>query len=97
MTGLLDCIIENTPVVIIISDNSTTAMTGGQESHAFGRLENICKGLGVPEEHIRVFVPLKKNHKEMVEIMKEELAYNGVSVLIPRRDCVQILGKKKKK
>jgi len=94
MTGLLDCIIEKTPINVIISDNSTTGMTGGQDSHALGRLEDICRGLGVEPEHIRVFTPLKKNHEEMVKIMKEEFEYQGVSVLIPRRECIQTAGKK---
>src|SRR3989339_782020 len=53
MTALLDCVYENTPVTVIISDNSTTAMTGGQASHATGRLEEICIGLGVKPEHVR--------------------------------------------
>ena len=34
MTGLLDCINENSNVTIVISDNETTAMTGGQDSAA---------------------------------------------------------------
>ena len=29
MTGLLDCVNENTNITIVISDNETTAMTGG--------------------------------------------------------------------
>ncbi len=97
MTGLLDAIIEKTPITVIISDNSTTGMTGGQDSHALGRLEQICTGLGIEPEHLRVIVPLKKNHAEMVAMMKEELAYDGVSVIIPRRECIQTIGRKKKK
>lgn len=31
MTGLLDAINENTPMTVIISDNLTTGMTGGQD------------------------------------------------------------------
>ena len=31
MTGLLDCVNENTNITIVISDNETTAMTGGQD------------------------------------------------------------------
>jgi indolepyruvate ferredoxin oxidoreductase, alpha subunit len=97
MTGLLDCVIEQTPVTIIIVDNATTGMTGGQKSHAEGRLEQICKGLGVAEEHIRILNPLKKHHDEMVAVMKEEFAYEGVSVIIPRRECIQTAVKKSKK
>lgn len=95
MTGLVDCVSENSPVTIIISDNFTTGMTGGQDSKALGRIEDICKGVGVDPNHIRVFRPLKKNMDEMVQIMKEELAYKGVSVIIPRRQCVQTMKNKK--
>ena len=95
MTGLLDCVIEQSPVTVVISDNFTTAMTGGQDSHALGRLERICEGLGVEKEHIRVFRPTKKNIDQMVEIMKEEIAYEGVSVIIPRRQCIQTMKNKK--
>jgi indolepyruvate ferredoxin oxidoreductase alpha subunit len=96
MTGLLDCIYDKSNVVIVILDNLTTGMTGGQDYTAAGHLEDICSGLGVEKDHIRVFVPLKKNFEEMVRIYKEEIAYNGVSVIIPRRECVQTLKKKNK-
>lgn len=89
MTGLIDAVNESSPITILISDNFTTGMTGGQDSAALGKLEDICKGIGVDPEHIRVFVPMKKNHDEMVKIIREELAYDGVSVIIPRRQCVQ--------
>src|SRR5659263_700869 len=46
MTGLLDAVVKNSSVTIIISDNSTTGMTGGQQSQGTGRLEQICEGLG---------------------------------------------------
>lgn len=97
MTSLLDCIFENTPVTVIISDNATTAMTGGQSSPATGRLEDICIGLGVKPEHVKVLTPLPKYHEEMVKILREELLYDGVSVIIPRRECiVQTVAKSKK-
>lgn len=89
MTGLLDSVNENSPITVIISDNETTGMTGGQTSAAYGRLESICLGLGVPKEHLRLITPLKKNHEANVSIMTEELNYNGVSVIISRRECIQ--------
>ncbi len=94
LTGLLDCVYDKSNVVIIILDNATTGMTGGQDYTAFGHLEEICEGLGVQKDHIRVFVPLKKNHEEMVRVFKEEIAHQGVSVIIPRRECVQTLKRK---
>ncbi|KAA6312405.1 hypothetical protein EZS27_036658, partial [termite gut metagenome] len=97
ITGLLDCVNENADVTVIISDNETTAMTGGQDSAGTGRLEAICAGVGVEPAHIRVVIPLKKNHEEMKQVIREELAHHGVSVLIPRRECLQTLSRKKKK
>jgi len=97
MTGLLDAVNDNSNVVIIISDNETTAMTGGQKSSGTGRLEAICSGIGVDPDHIRVFVPLKKNYDEMIKVLQEEFEYKGVSVIIPRRECIQVAIRNKKK
>ena len=96
MTGLLDCVNENANVTIVISDNETTAMTGGQDSAGTGRIESICTGLGVDPAHIRVMIPLKKNYESMKAIIREEIEYKGVSVLIPRRECMQTLARKSK-
>ncbi len=94
MTGLLDAVVYNAPITVIILDNSTTGMTGGQPSHANQRLVSICTGLGVNPEHIRIIKPLKNRHQENVQIIKEELAYEGVSVIIPTRECVQTLNRR---
>ena len=95
MTGLLDAVVKNSPVTIIISDNSTTGMTGGQKSQATGRIEQICQGIGVSPEHMKIIVPLRKNHEENVRIMKEEFEYKGVSVIIATRECIQTATKEK--
>ena len=89
MTGLLDAVNERSNITVIISDNLTTGMTGGQDSAGTGRLEQICAGIGVDPAHIRVMVPLPKNREEMKAILREEIAYDGVSVVIPRRECIQ--------
>lgn len=91
ITGLLDAVNSKSPVTIMILDNYTTGMTGGQTSQAFGKIEKICLGLGVEEEHIRVLNPIKKHHEENLAILKEEMEYNGVSVVIPRRECIVTL------
>ena len=80
MTGLLDCVNENADVTIVISDNETTAMTGGQDSAGTGRLEAICAGIGVAPEHIRVVVPLKKNYEEMKQQNMLVKSNSGVDV-----------------
>ncbi len=96
MTGLLDCVHEKSPVTVIILDNDAVAMTGGQDSAGSGRLEAICTGIGVDPAHLRVVVPLKRNHTEMVRMIREEMEYDGVSVIIARRPCIQKLAREKK-
>jgi len=96
MTGLLDAVVKNSPVTIIISDNSTTGMTGGQPSQATGRIEQICLGIGVSPDHVKIVVPIRKNHDDNVRILKEELDYKGVSVIIATRECIQTATKHKR-
>lgn len=71
-------------------------MTGGQVSSATGRIESICLGIGVDPAHLRVVIPLKKNFEEMKTLIREEIGYPGVSVIVPRRECIQTLSRKKK-
>ena len=97
MTGLLDAVNAKAPITVIISDNLTTAMTGGQDSAGTNRLQAICQGLGVEPEHIRCVVPIPKNHDEIVNIIREEIEYKGVSVIIPCRECIQTLNRRLKK
>ncbi|MCK9399694.1 MAG: thiamine pyrophosphate-dependent enzyme [Bacteroidales bacterium] len=94
MTGLLDAINDKSPITVMILDNATTAMTGGQKSAATGRLEDICLGLGVEKEHIHVVNPSPKYHEENLQIIKDEINYQGVSVIIPRRECIQTVARK---
>jgi indolepyruvate ferredoxin oxidoreductase alpha subunit len=92
ITGLLDAVNGKSPITVMILDNGTTGMTGGQQSQATGKIEDIVLGLGVEKEHIHVLNPIKKYHDENVAIIKQELEYNGVSVIIPRRECIITLG-----
>lgn len=90
LTGLLDAVAENSPITVLILDNETTGMTGGQDSLANGRLEALCAGIGVAPDQIRVLTPLPNRHEENVRTLREAIAWPGVSVLIARRACVQI-------
>ncbi|MBA4322144.1 MAG: indolepyruvate ferredoxin oxidoreductase [Odoribacter sp.] len=96
MTGLLDAVVKNSSITVVIGDNSTTGMTGGQKSQATGRIENICLGIGISRDHLRLINPLRKNHEENVRIMKEEFEYKGVSVVIAARECIQTATRKKR-
>ncbi len=89
MTGLLDAINDNSPITVIISDNLTTGMTGGQDSAGINKYEAICLGLGMDPAHLHVVTPLPKNIPEIAQLIRDEIAYEGVSVIIPRRECIQ--------
>ncbi len=89
MAGLLDAVNEDSNILVIISDNLTTGMTGGQDSQGTGKLEKICLGLGVAPEHLHSIDSLPKNHGEMVELFKRAIDHPGLSVVVSRRECIQ--------
>lgn len=90
ITPLLEGIQRKTPFVAILLDNSTTAMTGGQETILFGEpLDKLILGMGIDPAHMRVINPIPKNHEENTRIIREEAEYRGPSVVIARRACLQ--------
>lgn len=97
MTGLLDAVNDRSNITVVISDNLTTAMTGGQDSAGTNKFEAICIALGVEPEHVRVVMPLQKNMESITAVIKEEIDHEGVSVIIPRRECMQTLSRKTRK
>jgi indolepyruvate ferredoxin oxidoreductase, alpha subunit len=96
ITGLLDAVNDKSHITVIISDNGTTGMTGGQKSSATGKLDKICIALGVHKDHVKTIVPLNKNHRALVTVISEELEYPGVSVIIANRECIQTLTRRKR-
>ena len=46
---------------------------------------------------VKIIVPLLKIHDENVRIIKEELEYSGVSVIIASRECIQTASRKRRK
>ena len=97
MTGLLNIVYNQSPSVVIILDNSTTAMTGGQDHPGTGAtlsgrpgrqvdLEALCRGAGVA--HVTTFEPADLKVTEAA--IREALASDGPAVLIGRRPCVLI-------
>ncbi len=94
ITPLLDMAYNQSDALIIILDNSTTAMTGMQEHPGTGytlmgietkqvKLENLVSVLGI--EHVRVVDPI--DQKATTSAIKEELTKPGPSVIIARRPC----------
>jgi indolepyruvate ferredoxin oxidoreductase alpha subunit len=95
ITSLLNMAYNQSDALIIILDNSTTAMTGMQEHPGTGftlmgkeakrvNLNVLVSALGI--ENIKVIDP--NNLKESRAAIKEELASSGPSVIIAQSPCV---------
>jgi indolepyruvate ferredoxin oxidoreductase alpha subunit len=91
MTPLLGAARANANMTVFILDNATVAMTGTQESLASGsRLLDILRGLGVPPDHLHVIEPLPRCHAGNVDLIKREIDYRGLSVVVPTRACIHV-------
>ncbi|UCF97382.1 MAG: indolepyruvate ferredoxin oxidoreductase [Spirochaetaceae bacterium] len=98
ITPLVDAVASGANMTLLILDNSTTAMTGGQQTIlTSSRLEKLVHGLGVDPDHIKLIAPLRKYTQENAETIRKEMEYEGVSVIIALRDCIQTLKEKKNK
>jgi indolepyruvate ferredoxin oxidoreductase alpha subunit len=94
ITGLINAVYNNMHGLIMILDNSTTAMTGGQDNPATGKtitnqpspkliLEDLCKACGV--KNVDVISPY--NIKKLETLVRQRLTENALSVIIARAPC----------
>jgi len=94
ITGLINGVYNKAKGIIFILDNSTTAMTGGQQHPATGLtirneptkkliLEDLCKACGV--DNVDVVDP--KNHAEFEKLVKARIKEDALSVIISRHPC----------
>ncbi|GAB4373129.1 MAG: thiamine pyrophosphate-dependent enzyme [Spirochaetales bacterium] len=96
ITPLIDAVARNVPVTVVILDNRTVAMTGGQQTVLpSGNLPTLVRGLGVDPEHVITIEAHRKYEKENIEILRREIQYPGVSVVIAERECLETARKKK--
>ena len=96
MTPLIGAARSNADMNVFILDNATVAMTGAQDSMTTGeQLLAVLRGLGVPEDHLHVMDPMPQKHGENVELIKREIEYPGLSVMIPTRACIHLKRKQR--
>lgn len=96
MQPLLDAVAANTDMTLIIVDNEVVAMTGGQETIIpSSKLEGVVRGLGVDTAHLHTVEAHRKNHQANVTLLKQEIEYRGLSVIIAVRECVETAKRKK--
>jgi indolepyruvate ferredoxin oxidoreductase alpha subunit len=97
ITGLIDAAQANTPLTIIILDNSTVAMTGCQPAIVPSvKLRDLVLGCGVEPAHYAELDAKKQNLEENVLKLKGEAAYRGLSVVVFRRECLEAARKRRK-
>jgi len=100
MTGLLNLAYNNGVALIVILDNSTTAMTGAQNHPGTGltlmggkapevNLSEVVKALGIKWVEIVNPYELKNTRKKV----KEALEHDGPSVIISKSPCVLLKSK----
>lgn len=98
ITALLDAIAANTDMTLIILDNETVAMTGGQPTMvSSSRLEKLVLGLGVDPAHFHVLDAHPKHADHNAIIICSEMDYCGLSVIIAVRECIETARRKKAK
>lgn len=94
---LVDAIAHDTDMTVLILDNETTAMTGGQPTELpDSRLMPVVLGLGVPPDHVHVFQAHPRKIDELATLIKKEVAHPGLSLIVIKRECVQAARKGKK-
>ena len=97
MQGLLNIVYHQGNVTVIILDNRTTAMTGGQDNPGSGRglykedaprvnFRQLVAALGVKPERIRVVDPYQL--PVLMRAVREETEIPEPSVVIAERPCV---------
>ncbi|MDR2662279.1 MAG: indolepyruvate ferredoxin oxidoreductase [Treponema sp.] len=97
LPALIDAVEANTPMTLIILDNSIVAMTGCQKT-AFpsSKLKALILGTGLDPAHCLELEAKKQLIEENAAKLKEEAEYPGLSVVIFKRECLEAARKRLK-
>lgn len=97
LTSLIDAASADTPMTVVILDNGTVGMTGGQETILpSSRVARILAGLEIDPAHIRTVNPLRKHAEENRKIIAEEIEHRGLSVVVALRECLETARRNRK-
>ena len=97
VTPLMDAVAANSDMTLLILDNETTAMTGGQPTILPpSRIEKLVLGLGVDPAHCHVITAHHREAEANRTLIGREVAHPGLSVIIAVRECIETLKAKKK-
>ena len=97
VTPLMDAATARANMTLIIADNATVAMTGTQPTILRQpQLEQVVLGVGVDPAHFHVLNAHPKHVQKNAEILRREIEYRGLSVIIARRECLEAARQAKK-
>lgn len=96
--GVINAVYNETDIVLIVLDNSTTAMTGQQPHPGTGQtmmgnisekisISNVLKALGV--KHLVTRDPF--NLEQSIAAVKEAAAFKGISAVIFKSPCIAMV------
>jgi indolepyruvate ferredoxin oxidoreductase alpha subunit len=102
--GIVNAVHNGNKFTLIVLDNSVTAMTGQQsnpstEQTAGGKLgkkvsiEAVCRAIGVEFVEVVDAYDVKNN----VEIFRKALEFNGLAVVVSRRECALYADRNKRR
>lgn len=97
ITGVINAVYNQTDIVLIVLDNSTTAMTGQQPHPGTGKtmmgeisqcisIEKVLQAIGV--EHVETVDPFE--HEKAVEAVKKAAEKSGVKAVIFKAPCIAV-------
>jgi len=90
ITALIDTVASDTPMTLIILDNSIVAMTGCQPTMVPSeKLRSLLLGCGVKPEHLLELEARKHLVEENAGKLKKEMEHRGLSVVVFKRECIQ--------
>jgi indolepyruvate ferredoxin oxidoreductase alpha subunit len=96
VTPLMDAVAHGTSMTVLVLDNETVGMTGQQTPVLpDSRLVPIILGVGVDPEHVHAVEAHPKKVEALAALLRKEMAYEGVSVIVGVRECVVSARKKK--
>ncbi len=95
ITGLINAAYNKVKGLVMVLDNSTTAMTGGQNHPATGKtirneptkqlsIDGICRACGV--DNVDVIRP--QAYKEMKELIAKRMEQDALSVIVVQSPCM---------
>jgi indolepyruvate ferredoxin oxidoreductase alpha subunit len=91
ITPLLDAVAADTNMTVVILDNEAVAMTGAQETMLRrAKLHDVVLGVGVDPAHFHVLDAHPRHTEENAVIIRKEVKYNGLSVIVSRRSCLEM-------